>query len=286
MNNLELRQYFSSIFNLNDEIFSANTTLESDQRVEILLREKVAHNINEEYLALISKSHSIEVMDHEINLFLGKLPMNACVLDVGGCWGWHWRNLKEIRPDITVVILDFVRANLAHAKTLLGGLNLQNIILVHGDICSFLPLHKDSIPLFDAVWSVQTLQHIPSYELAIRNIYSLLKKGGSLNTYSLNIQPPIKFVYDLMGKNYHIKGNVDGMYYLERASKTQLEIIEKVFRSPVITRWTEIIFSPEIFFSRPGRKGSILGKLDARLTGYGNMLAWLARQKSYHCTKI
>ena len=55
-------------------------------------------------------------MDHEVEQFISDLPMNSIILDVGGCWGWHWRNLEVIRPDIDVVIVDFVRANLIHVK--------------------------------------------------------------------------------------------------------------------------------------------------------------------------
>ena len=285
MNTLELRKYFSSVFYADDEIFTANVSSIDNQDVELLLREKVARDTKGDYFSLISKSHSIEVMDNEVELFLAKLPANAFVLDVGGCWGWHWRKVQDIRPDVTVVILDFVRANLIHAKNLLGNMISKNIILVHGDICSFLSHEKNGSCLFDAVWSVQTLQHIPSYEMAVRNIFYLLKKGGLFCTYSLNVQPPIKFLYALFGKKYHTKGMVDGMYYLERASNGQLKVIEQVFGAPVRSRWTEVIFSPEIFFSYPGGKAVFLGKLDAHLSSFSSLLSWFARQKSYHCVK-
>jgi SAM-dependent methyltransferase len=285
MNASELRKYFSKMYIQDDEIFSTNKSTHSNQEVELMLREKVAREVSKDYFSLINKSHSIEVMDNEVKLFLNTLPTNACILDVGGCWGWHWRRLKQIRPDVTVVILDFVRANLLHANVLLGDMVSNNIILIHDDICSFLSNEKSASCLFDAVWSVQTLQHIPNYEKAIRNIHFLLKNKGLFSTYSLNVQPHIKFLYSMLGKKYHIKGMVDGMYYLERASKTQLNIIEKVFMAPVVRRWTEVIFSPEIFFSYPGKGNVFLGKLDARLSGSSRMLSWFARQQSFHCFK-
>ena len=78
-----------------------------DQAEELLLRQEIA-NISKDYLNIISRSHSIPVMDREVRLFLDYLPLNAIILDVGGGWGWHFRNLSMLRPDITLIILDAV----------------------------------------------------------------------------------------------------------------------------------------------------------------------------------
>ena len=61
-------------------------------------------------------------MGYEIVRFLYNVSHGGLVLDIGGCWGWHWRRLEEIRPDIEVLIIDFVYTNLLHAKQLLGSL--------------------------------------------------------------------------------------------------------------------------------------------------------------------
>ena len=47
-------------------------------------------------------------MDREIEKFLNQIPNGGVVLDIGGCWGWHWRKISTQRPDITVVIVDLI----------------------------------------------------------------------------------------------------------------------------------------------------------------------------------
>ena len=99
----------------------------TEQKVEIQLREKVAAKKIENYLEIIAKHHSIPVMDNEVRRYLDSVPLNSIILDIGGCWGWHWRNIKNQRPDIHIIIVDFIRSNLHHAKILLGSL-CKNII--------------------------------------------------------------------------------------------------------------------------------------------------------------
>ena len=79
----------------------------SEQNDEIELRESVSSQNYENYLETLSYHHSIKVMDKEIDLFIKNIPINGIILDVGGCWGWHWRRINDTRPDITVFILDF-----------------------------------------------------------------------------------------------------------------------------------------------------------------------------------
>ena len=47
-------------------------------------------------------------MDEEINHFISITPKNGVILDIGGCWGWHWRKIHKIRPDLNVVIVDLI----------------------------------------------------------------------------------------------------------------------------------------------------------------------------------
>jgi hypothetical protein len=88
----------------------------------MLLRERVATAQYANYLDAINRDHSIAVMDHEVNRFLAKIPQGGLILDVIGCWGWHWRRLAMTRPDVGVLIVDFVRSNLPHAHNILGEL--------------------------------------------------------------------------------------------------------------------------------------------------------------------
>jgi ubiquinone/menaquinone biosynthesis C-methylase UbiE len=268
-----------------DGIYSAMLQANEMQSMEILMREKVAAVKHFAPLEHIARHHSIPVMDREIDIFLLRIPKNGLILDIGGCWGWHWRRLSETRPDVGVVIVDFIRGNLFHAQEMLGGLAGSQVALMHGDATA-LPFGRQvADSLFDGVWTVQTFQHIPDFSLAVSEAYRILKPGGSFACYSLNIQPPIQILYMLLGKQYVVEGKLGDLFWLARASDRQKREIAKIFRSHVAERWTEIIYSPELRFSRPGRLGSILGEIDARISNYSGWFRWFARQHSFHCAK-
>ena len=131
----------------------------TSQQKEIRLRKKVAAKIYDDYLDEVANHHSVEVMDYEVRRALQQLPKNGVIVDVGGCWGWHWRNLCRQRPDVQVVIMDFVKENLLHAQNVLGLTVNKSIHLVHGDAtqCTF----PDGS--FDLYWSQQTLQYVPDF---------------------------------------------------------------------------------------------------------------------------
>lgn len=106
------------------------------------------------------------------------MPQGALILDVGGCWGWHWRRLSKTRPDVGVLIVDFVRANLVHAQNVLGELVGDQVALMHADATA-LPFIVDSrFKGFNGVWTVQTFQHIPAYDKAVAEAFRVLKGGG------------------------------------------------------------------------------------------------------------
>ena len=197
-----------------------------------------------DYLHELSKHHSIPVMDREVDHFLRSIPKNGLIIDVGGCWGWHWRRISNTRPDVTVFIIDFVRGNLVHAKNVLGQQIGTNIFLVHGDATSL--IFSDNT--FDGWWSVQTLQHIPDYKKAVSEAWRVLKDRGVFANYSLNNQALIRFVYRIMGRKYHVKGNVPGSFYLARASHEQLKQVKDIFSNNCRVRYSEVLFSPELKF--------------------------------------
>lgn len=269
-----------------DGIYRGLLANNSSQNIEIEMRQRVANQDIEDYFALIQKSHSVPVMDFEVRRFLKKMPANAIILDIGGCWGWHWRKINELRPDVRILIVDFVLPNLKHAKKMLGNLVGKQVFLVHADVTSLPFSSLDSIGNgFDGVWTVQTLQHVPDFELAISEVFRVLRPGGVFINYSLNIQPHIQLIYKLFKKRYHISGVVNGEFFLERASLFQKFIIESQFNSKVSERWSEILYSPELLIFRPGVESSFLGFLDACLSNNIGFLKCLARQHSFECRK-
>ena len=251
------------------------------QAIEIELRKEVVREVPTDYLEKISQHHSVAVMDKEVSIFLSKMPKDALIIDVGGCWGWHWRELNSNRPDVSIFIVDFVRENLEFAKKVLGGLIDENIFLIHGDATEL----RFPQNVFDGYWSVQALQHVPNFEGAIIEAYKVLKVGGYFSNYGLNMQPWLKFFYNLFGKYYHVEGLIPGAFYLARSSDKQVEVIHNIFGKQIQQRYSEILFQPDLNLKISGRQSSLIGKLDSILSGSGRAVSWLARQRSFHAEK-
>jgi ubiquinone/menaquinone biosynthesis C-methylase UbiE len=156
---------------------------------------------------------------------------------------------------------------------------------MHADATS-LPFAVDSsFQGFNGVWTVQTFQHIPVYEKAVVEAYKVLKGGGLFANYSLNVQAHIRGVKRMLGKDYSTVGRFESNFWLARASLEQKLQIEEIFGNEVTERWSEILYSPELLFTTPGKDGSWLCKLDALLSNNVGFLRWFARQHSFHCKK-
>jgi len=261
-------------------------SLSGDQAVEIKLRERVASETYDDYLSAISRSHSIPVMDQEVDNFLKKMPQNSVILDIGGCWGWHWRRIGRNRPDVSIVIIDFVLSNLVHAKNVLSDLIGNQVALMHADATA-LPFEVDKNFFgFDGVWTVQTFQHIPDFSKAISEAHRVLKVKGVFVNYSIKPQPHIYWIYRIFRREYTSKGWINNMYWLARSSPEQKAIIENIFGVLASERWSEILYSPELHYRAAGKESSFLGRLDARMSNNLGFFGWMARQHSVHVERI
>ena len=250
------------------------------QEEELTLRRAVAGNNDDNILNTISLHHSIEVMDHEVKRALTLYAASRSVIvDVGGCWGWHWRKLDQLRPDVSVLIVDFVKENLLRARHLLGDQVGHNIHLIYGDATS-LPFPEASIDLY---WSSQTLQHVPDIRRALEEGRRILKDGAWLINYSLNRAWLVQAIYRLLGRDYVVEGRTK-QFWLARATSDQRQIVEEVFGSQVNERYTEILFQPNLGL-RTGRERSLFGKIDTRLSGSTPFWNWCARQRSFEVQK-
>ena len=204
------------------------------------------------------------------------------MLDIGGCWGWHWRKADIQRPDITVVIVDLVRENLLHANEVLKDqVAKQKVFLVHGNACA-LEFEDDA---FDGVWSVQTTQHIPDFSLSCSEIYRVLKTNGIYWDYGLNNAALIRHIYKLFGKTYHVEGVIDGKFFLRRVNDNVIRIVKDTFHADPVIGYSELLFTPDLGVPIGGKEDSRLGNLDSNLTS--NFFIWklFARQSSFHVRK-
>lgn len=245
------------------------------QNKEFKIRKKVAKKNYPNYLKEISLHHSISVMDKEVKKFINLLPKKSIICDIGGSWGWHWRNVDIIRPDIKIVIVDFIFENLLIAKKILKDKINKQIFLINDDCCNFYIKNN----FFDAIWSVQTLQHIPKYNKVYKNIYNQLKNSGCFYNCNLNINYLIRFIYLIFRKKYLIKGYSNN-YYLERSNKKQKEDLEKVFKNKSTTIYSELLFHPDLKIFT-GSRNNVFGKIDSFLTGKSSIKKFLARQEAF-----
>jgi len=266
-------------------VYSVHSISNNSQHEEITLRGQIKAPEDTNLLKIVSGHHSIPVMDFELKRFLDFIPMHGIILDIGGGWGWHWRRLGLLRPDLSVVIVDFDIGSFEVAKRFLSASLGNRVVLVHADALSLPFTLTEDFCGFDGVWSVQTIQHIPDFKRAIREIFRVMKRGGYFATYSLSSQPHIRMLKKFLGMTYTDFGMIEGHYWMARASESQKQQIGEIFNQEVTERYSEIIFSPELRCCFPGREGSILGELDARMSNEKGLLGWFARQRSFHCKK-
>jgi ubiquinone/menaquinone biosynthesis C-methylase UbiE len=261
-------------YNKSKKIFGKNQE-SLFQKKEFILRKKIAKKKYENFFKEIALHHSINVMDREVEKFLKLLPKNSIVCDIGGSWGWHWRNIDKDRPDIKVIIVDFIFENLLIAKKILENKINKQIFLINDDCCKFNIKNN----LFNAVWSVQTLQHIPNYVYVYKKIYNQLKPSGYFYNCNLNINYMINLIYWILNKKYLIKG-FNNNYYLEKSNNVQKKYLEAIFKNKVTTIYSELLFHPDLKLFT-GSKNNFIGKIDSLLSGNSIVKKIFARQETF-----
>ncbi len=245
------------------------------QNKEFIMRTDIANKNYKNYLAEISKYHSIEVMDAEIIKFTKQLKSNSIVLDLGCGWCWHWRNIHKIRPDITIVAIDFIRENFQHAKKILSKSSLRQFYFINDDINN-INFKKNT---FDCIWTVQVFQHIPNLRKVLKEARKVLKVGGTLFNYHLN-----NSIFVVIKNLFFSKKNTNKHYYLNRNVTSVKKLFSNIFKSKVFIEYNEIFFHPELKFFF-GNKKSFLSKIDSQLSGNGLLRSYLARQVLMKITK-
>ena len=250
------------------------------QKDEIKFR-KINTNIKiNNYLSEIALHHSIPVMDRMINKILKNLPKNSFILDIGGSWGWHWRNVNLIRPDIKIIIIDFVYENLLVAKNNLTKFINKNIFLVHCDATN-LPFDNE---IFDLCWSVQVFEFIPNINDAIKEAERVMKKNSLFYCIGQYKTPFVQLIYYLFKKKYHSKGLNQNNITINKFDIKSADLFKNIFDSNIIIEFSEFFFHPNLQIKNANER-SLLAKIDSFLTGKNKLLSYFARQISFKIKK-
>ena len=161
--------------------------------VELEIRDRIAKEAPRDFSKLLEEvahHHSIQVMEEELQKFIDRIPIGGVVVDVGAGWGWHWCGLGKYRSDVVVILVDFSHESLLRAMEVLSGENPESFVYVCGD-AQRLHIADESV---DGYWSVQTLQHVPDFELAVQEAKRILRPDGQFASYSLSNQPVLRTI--------------------------------------------------------------------------------------------
>ena len=256
-----------------DDVYCIKTHNRS-QETELNLRKIVAQKKYENYYNKISQHHSIEIMDKEIIKFLDKVPKDSKILDIGSGWCWIWRKIHKFRPDIKIFALDILFENFEISKRILPKEAKKQIIFV----CENILYTKLQDNFFDAIWSVQTFQHIPEIEQTFIRTFKLLKKSGIFINYNLNynIFHKLKF----LNKN-NKKIWIENLFYLNRDINYQKKLIENIFKRNAKIEYSEFLYYPKLKLNN----FDLVHKIQSKLVGKNKFLSLFSRQASIEIEK-
>src|SRR5208337_492206 len=181
---------------------------DSHQKKERVIRDQVAQNYAsasvDELLQVLGLHHCIPVMQRRAGNFRQRFSSNCLILDVGGGWGWHWRNTT----GPIVLLIDFSLENLLVAKRLLSEEN--RVVLIWGD-ASHLPIRSRTI---SGVWSAQATQCFPHpvMELFLSELRRVLQpEYFSLEIYNVNQNWLTKLGHGLAKRIMQKRGQSNGV---------------------------------------------------------------------------
>jgi SAM-dependent methyltransferase len=117
-----------------------------------------------------SREHFIDVWTRKAMLTqLGPIPPRATVLDVGCSAGYLLEDVRRSAPQASLIGVDLIASGLRLAAAL-----LPEATLFQADACA-LPLQDESA---DVVLSANVLEHVPDDELALAEIFRVMRPGA------------------------------------------------------------------------------------------------------------
>ncbi|MDD5005990.1 MAG: methyltransferase domain-containing protein [Candidatus Omnitrophica bacterium] len=196
---------------------------------------------SQELLNIISHHHHISIMKRRARIFASKFNSGEIMCDIGIGWGWHWIGIRQ--PNIIGV--DFSFNSLQIAKKLLEKQIDKNVHLICADASS-LPLKNKVI---EGVWSVQSLQHLPPYDLitAFTKIKEVLKEYR-MEIYWVNYTGLVELLHKIFNKTYP-KTTLTPYFYHKISKKELVEIIKAnmgIQETDIEISYNETLFNPDL----------------------------------------
>ncbi len=243
---------------------------EQGQQSECEMRESVAKPFigePEQSVREATRHHSYGVMRRQAYKTLKSLSSHQrekgyLLVDLGCGFGWHWADLAKEFPLIRFLLIDFSMANLLVSRSLMPFNDYPNVLCLQSDIVDIPIQHHSS----DFCWSVQMLQHLQPVKriAAFREILRIQKSGAGFYIAWLRSVPFLKFIYSILGKDYHLKGDIKGgRMFLQRFDEEIESEMKNIFTNYYL-EYSETLFHPELklipYNSWIGYADIILGK--------------------------
>jgi SAM-dependent methyltransferase len=250
----------------------------ANQDRELALRDSVAEHYFRSPSAAVAEAtrhHSKPVMLRRARQQIAAARQrgggaDSLIVDLGCGFGWHWIDIASGDPAMQFILVDFSIINLRVCRALMPFERYPNVICLQASILD-LPL-RDAVA--DLAWSVQVMQHLAEVErrVAFRELRRVLKDGGAFYIAWLREVAPVRALFALLGKEYHLRGQTPYGLYHDRFNEEIHADLQKVFPFGRTSR-SESLFHPELRI-RPHAEwiggidlavsSSILGRLLAR----------------------
>jgi len=218
------------------------------------------------------------------NAFPSLSPHGKLILDAGCGSGASSLHLAHRYPYSQFVGIDSNMNRVEEAKTDQKILGIKNVRFVLADLMD--PLGKVE---YDIIFCIDVLEHIENDELAIKNLCSVLKLGGSLLIHIPLLNQKRHFGYfENWVQDDHVRNGYDEQHLIELLRSQNLRVVKKIYTFG----WAGALAweTHEIcrFFGRIAQIGcfpvlALVATLDLRLRNQkGNAILIRAMKESHH----
>ncbi len=150
---------------------------------------------------------------------LGNFPQGAHILDAGCANGYYTLHLA--RQGYHVTGIDLSEKNIKECTNRAAALHVQNVVFHQADLEN-LKNFKDN--QFDGVISFATLRYVPDVVQALKELYRVTKKGGTVIVDFPNKNSPWFLIFQRFAWKYILPQDKEcDLHYTIKEAKTFME---------------------------------------------------------------